>query len=226
MNRSSGIARNLPVLLLLLATAVHAAPITVDLAVEASRPAPNDLMRATVAAEANGATPAALSKQVNGMIDEALKTAKTYPAVKTQSSGTSTYPVYAKGGKIESWHMRSELSLESADAAALSELLGRLQASLGVSSLIALPSPETRKKAENEAMLEAIAAFKARAQAVADTLGHPYRITQISINTSGRIPQPVFRAMAKSMAAEAAPMPMEAGESQVSASVSGQIELE
>lgn len=226
MNRSSGIARNLPVLLLLLATAVHAAPITVDLAVEASRPAPNDLMRATVAAEANGATPAALSKQVNGMIDEALKTAKTYPAVKTQSSGTSTYPVYAKGGKIESWHMRSELSLESADAAALSELLGRLQASLGVSSLIALPSPETRKKAENEAMLEAIAAFKARAQAVADTLGHPYRIKQISINTSGRIPQPVFRAMAKSMAAEAAPMPMEAGESQVSASVSGQIELE
>lgn len=226
MNRSTGIARALPALLLLLVTSAHAAPMTVDLAVEASRPAPNDLMRATVAAEASGPTPAALSRQVNSMIDEALKTAKTYSGVKTQSSGTSTYPVYAKGGKIESWHMRSELSLESADTAALTDLLGRLQTSLGVTSLIALPSPETRKKAENEAMLGAIAAFRARAKAVADTFGQPYRIKQISINTSGRIPQPGFRAMAKSMVSEAAPMPMEAGESRVSATISGQIELE
>jgi len=36
----------------------------------------------------------------------------------------------------------------------------------------------------------------------------------------------MFRGAAKTMAMDAAPMPVEAGESQVSASVSGQIELE
>jgi len=167
-----------------------------------------------------------LSRQVNSLIADALKTARAYPGVKTQSGGTSTYPIYSKGGKIEAWRMRSELSLESGDSAALSELLGKLQASLGVSNLVLQPSPATRKKAENEAMLDAITAFRDRARVIADALGKPYRIKQLTVNTSGRLVQPMFRAAAKAMVADAAPMPMEAGESQVSATVSGQIELE
>jgi predicted secreted protein len=67
-------------------------------------------------------------------------------------------------------------------------LLGKLQASLGVASLAMLPAPETRKKAENEAMLDALAAFKARAKVIADALGKPYRIKALSISSSGRPP--------------------------------------
>ena len=216
-------------LLALLAGALSApswaAPMIVELSAEASRPAVNDLIRATVSAEASGTTPGELSRQVNGQIAEALKTAKAYPAIKTQSAGTSTYPVYAKSGKIESWRMRSELSIESGDAGAVSELLGKLQSSLGVSNLLLQPSPETRKKVEEQAMLDAIVSFKGRAKVIADALGTSYRIKQLSVNTSGRTVQPMFRA-AKTMAMDAAPMPVEAGESQVSATVSGQIELE
>lgn len=218
--------RTLPVLALIFAIPAFAAPMIVDLSAEASRPAVNDLVHVTVSAEATGTTPGELSRQVNNLIADALKTARAYPGVKTQSGGTSTYPIYSKGGKIEAWSMRSELSLESGDSAALSELLGKLQTSLAVSNLVLQPSPETRKKAENEAMLDAITAFKARAGVIADALGKPYRIKQLSVNTSGRFVQPMFRAAAKAMAADAAPMPMEAGESQVSATVSGQIELE
>ncbi|MBL0167460.1 MAG: SIMPL domain-containing protein [Propionivibrio sp.] len=219
--------RTLNLLALLLAIPAFAAPMTVELSAEASRPAINDLVHVVVSAEATGTTPGELSRQVNSLIADALKTARAYPAVKTQSAGTSTYPVYSKGGKIEAWRMRSELSLESGDTAALSELLGKLQTSLGVSNLVLQPSPATRKKAENEAMLDAITAFKDRARVIADALcGKPYRIKQLSVNTSGRFVQPVFRTAAKAMVADAAPMPMEAGESQVSASVSGQIELE
>ena len=214
-------------LLAILATApAFASPTVIEFSAEASRSASNDLTRATVIAEASGATPGELARQVNGQIAEALKTAKSYTPVKTQTSGTSTYPVYGKAGKIESWRMRSELSLESADSGALSELLGKLQGTLGVSSLSMLPSPETRKKIENEAMIDAIAAFKARAKVIAETMGKPYRIKQMTVNTSGRFAPPVYRATARTMAAEAAPMPMEAGESMVSATVSGQIELE
>ena len=209
-----------------LLTSAWSAPLTVELAAEATRPAINDLARATVAAEAAGATPGDLARQVNAQVADALKISRSYPAIKTQSSGTASFPVYAKGGKIESWRMRSELALESPDSAALSELLGKLQQSLGVSSLVLQPSPETRSKVENLAMTDAIAAFKARAEVIAEALGKSYRIKQLTINTSGRNAPPVYRATARAMSADAAPMPIENGESLVTANVSGQIELE
>ena len=213
-------------LALFLSTPAWSAPLVVELSSEASRAAVNDLIRATVAAEASGASPGELARQVNAQIAEALKTAKAYPAVKAQSGATASYPVYAKGGKIEAWRMRSELTLESSDNAALPELLGKLQTSLGVSSLVLQPSAETRRHAEEQAMVEAIAAFKARASVVAETLGKTYRLKQLNIATGNRFVQPVFRSAARPLAADTAPMPVEAGESQVTASVSGQIELE
>jgi predicted secreted protein len=216
----------LSLLLALFAVPVVAVPTTIELSTEAARAAPNDLARATVFAEATGATPGELAKRINNLIADGLKTARGYSNVKTQSGGTHTYPMYAKGGKIDTWRMRSDLTLESSDAGALSELLGKLQTALGVSSVVMLPAPETRKKAENEAMLDAITAFKARAKLLADALGKPYRIKQISVNTNGRPPvMPMMRANAAFSSADAAPMPMEAGESQISANVSGQIEL-
>ena len=212
---------------LLAAGAALAEPLTVNLSSEANRPAANDLMQATLSAEASGATPAELSRRVNQAVAEALKLVKAYPAIKVQSGGTSTYPVYAKGGAIESWRMRSEISLESGDTASLSELLGKLQTSLAVSSLRMLPSPETRRTAENAAILDAIDLFKARAKLVADAQGKSYGIRELSVSTGGHFapPVPVLRA-AKAMSADAAPMPIESGESLVSVSVSGRIEIE
>jgi len=214
------------VLSLFIAGSVFAsASMNVELSAEASRPAANDLTQAVVSAEASGNLPAELSRQINQAIAEALKVAKTFPSVKAKSGGTSTYPVYAKNGKIESWRMRSDVSLESGDTASLSELLGKLQTSLGVSSVQMAPSPETRRKAENEAMLDAITLFKARAKLLADSLGKAYSIKQLSISTGGRFAAPVMRA-SKAMSSEAALMPLEPGESQVTVSVSGKIEIE
>lgn len=228
MSPMLGTTRTLALLALIsipLSAPTWAAPMIVELSAEASRPAINDLVRATVSAEAAGATPGELSKQVNSLIAEALRVARAYPAVKIQSGGTASYPSYSKTGKIESWRMRSELSLESGDPAALSELLGKLQLSLVVSNLVLQPSPETRKTVEEQAVIDALAAFKSRAKVISDALGKTYRIKQLSVNTNGRVVQPMFRAM-KSMSAEAAPMPIEAGESLVNATISGQIELE
>jgi len=198
----------------------------IELSTEASHTAINDLVRATVVAEATGTTPGELSQQVNTQIAGALKTAKAYASVKTQSGSTSSYPVYAKGGKIESWRMRSELVLESVDTGAISELLGKLQDSLGVASLVLLPAPATRKSAEDQAILDAINAFNSRATMIAGTFNKTYRVKQISVNTGGRIAQPMFRAAARSALADNVAIPVESGESLISATVSGQIELE
>ena len=151
--------------------AIGADALLVELSSEASRSANNDLMQATVSAEASGASPGDISAQINQSIAAALNTAKAFPNIKVKTGNTTTYPVYSKQGKIESWRMRSDIVLESSDAALLSGLLGKLQTSLTVTSLIASPSHETRRKAENEAMINAIALFRERATLLAEQLG-------------------------------------------------------
>lgn len=224
-------ARPTALSLLLAALALPAIPAlametTIDLSAEASRPAANDLVHASLTAEASGATPGDLSRQINAQIADALKTVKTYPSVKVKSGNTNSYPVYSKAGKIESWRMRSELKLESTDTAAMSELIGKLQATLGISNLTLAPAPETRKAAENEAILDAISAFKARAAVIAGAMNKGYSIKQLNVQTAGSYAPPMLRASVKMMSADAAPMPMESGDSQISATVSGQIQLE
>lgn len=199
----------------------------VDLTAEANRDAPNDLARASAYFEAQEANPGELARRVNRTIAGGLETAKAYAAVKAKSGGNSTWPVYGKNGRtIEGWRMRSEILLESRDTAALSELLGKLQSTLAIGQLTLLPAPETRKKAEDEATADAIAAFQARASLIAKAMNRSYRIRQMSINAGGGRPvYPMARGAAMSMAAEAAPMPVEAGDSTLTVSVTGQIEL-
>jgi predicted secreted protein len=181
--------------------------------------------RATVYAEVSGSNPAELARQVNSAISAALETAKTFPKIKTQSSGVRTYPSYGKDGRITGWRMRSELELETIDMVALSELMGWLQETLAVGQLSLLPAPETRKKAEDEATLEALSAFQAKAKLIADAMKKTYRIRQMNISSGPPPDRPVMLRAARMAAAEAAPAPIEAGESRISVTISGQIEL-
>ena len=223
----------LAVCLLLAGTSVYAqtaiAPATgplIELSAEASRATSNDLFRATVFAEASHANSATVARQVNQQIAGALATAKDYPSVKSRTGGTHTYPIYGKNERsIDSWRMRSEIQLESRDGPALAELLGKLQGSLGVSQIAATPAPETSQKAEADATLGAIQAFRERAGLIAGALGKKYKIREMNIGSNSRGPvYPMMRAKAM-MAAEAAPMPVEGGESQIQVTASGKIEL-
>lgn len=200
---------------------------TADIAVDASRTAPNDQFRAQVYFEATDANPGELARKVNATIAQALQSARAYPTVKVRSAGNSTFPIYAKTGRsIEAWRMRSSLALDSKEAAPLSELLGKLQQTMAVSGLSAAPSPETWKKVEDEAIADALAAFEARARLVAGSLHKKWKLKHVSVNTGGMQPRPpVPMARAAMAMADAAPAPIEAGDSPVSVSVNGQIEL-
>ncbi|WP_434516748.1 SIMPL domain-containing protein [Dechloromonas sp. ARDL1] len=199
----------------------------IDLSAEASRPAANDMVRASVFSEATGSNPAELARRVNGDIAEALKVIRDRKGVSVKSGNQSTYPVYTQARKIDGWRMRSELLIESKDFGTVSDLLGRLQQMrLAVGDISQMPSPETRHQAEDEAMREAIRAFQNRAALIADTLGKGWKIKQMNINQAGGMPPtPMPRVRAAAMMAEAAPAPLEAGESVVTTNVSGQIEL-
>jgi len=195
----------------------------VDFSVEARQPAANDQGSATAFFEADGPNPGELAQKVNAVIAQALTLAKTSSNVRTRSGNTWTSPLYGKTGRnIEGWRMRSELLLESRDIPALAALVGKLQATLGVSQITLQPAAETRSKAEDGATTEAIGLFRAKAKAIASQLGRDYRIVQLNVGSShGQI----FAPKAMALRAEAAPLPLEAGESQVTVTVSGQIEV-
>jgi predicted secreted protein len=196
-----------------------------DFRVDVQRSVTNDLGRATAYAEAVGADAADVARRVNAAIAGGLAAAKAQPGITVKTGNSHTYPVYSKGGRtIESWRTRSEMVLESRDAAALSALLGKLQSSqLAVSQVGFVPAPETRRAAEDEAALEAIAAFQAKAARYAAALKKPYRIRSMNIGSGYNPPQPVLRGAM--LAADAAPMPAEAGESTITVNLNGQIEL-
>lgn len=200
---------------------------TVELAAEASQPAINDMVNATVYAEASGNNPAELARKVNQDIAEALKLIKTKPEISAKSGQQHTYPVYGQNQKVESWRMRSEIFLESKDQPAVSEVIGKLQQMrLAIANISQQPSPATRRTAEDAATREAIGNFRNRAKLIAETLGKPYKIKQLNVQQSGmNRPMPMYRSSKALMAADAAPMPMEAGESLLTTTVSGQIEL-
>lgn len=198
-----------------------------ELSAEAGGAAANDLAVAVLYAERSGTSAAAVAREVNRDIAAALELARAQGAVKVQSGNVSTWPVYGKDGqgRITAWRMRSELRLESTDTAAMSELVGKLQQSLALAHLTMEPAPETRRKAVADVTVDALRAFETRAQLIADTLGRRYRIAHLAVGDHGLQPPPMPRMRAAVMAAEAAPAPLEGGESRVSVHVSGRIEL-
>jgi predicted secreted protein len=197
----------------------------IDFRVDVQRGVANDLGRATAYVEMSGSDPAEVARKLKAALADGLATARAQPGVTVRSGNTYTTPIYAKGNRsIESWRMRAELLLESRDAAALSAVVGKLQGTLAVGSLNFSPAPETRRAAEESATLEAIEAFRSKAERIAATLQKPYRIRQMSVNTGSHHPQPTPM-LRSAMAAESAPLPVEAGESSITVNVAGQIEL-
>ncbi|MDX5363386.1 MAG: SIMPL domain-containing protein [Pseudazoarcus pumilus] len=199
---------------------------TIDLSAEAGSKAENDLGRAQLYFEATDKSAPALAAKVNRAIADALETAKPYTTVMTSTAGSSTYPVHDReGNRIEAWRMRSTIELESRDMGALSALIGQLQQTLLIANLNMQPAPETRAKAANVAAVDAIRAFEERAEVLSNALGKRYRIRHLSVQHGGSTPvYPMMRASAMSFAKDES-APLQGGQSEITVTVSGTIEL-
>lgn len=198
----------------------------VTLNAQAERDIPNDLLTATLAAEAEGADPAQLADGVNRAMQRALATALSYKSVKARSAGYQTSPVYDKN-RVTRWRVRQELRLESADFAAATELIGKLQANLVVAGLALSVSAEARRGAENALVAEAIAAFEERARVVRDAMkAKGYRLRDLQVSGGGQI-RPVLAMAARAMAADAIAAPaLEPGTTRLVITASGTIQLQ
>ena len=228
--------RTLPLLclavLLPLAAAVHAAGPRqphynqVELRAEAQREVQNDLLNAVLYVEMNDASPAALAGAINKGVNDALRAAKDFPAVKARSGSNQVYPVYSKGNTLQGWRGRAEIRIESRDFEAASALIGKLQASMQLASLNFSIAPDSRKAVEDELMVEAIKAFKARAEVAKGALGgRDYRIVSVSVASGYSGPQPRFAAARAAPSPDIAAPSFEAGTSQVTVTASGTVEV-
>jgi predicted secreted protein len=202
----------------------------VDLQAEVSREVQNDLMNATVFAEATDPSAAQVAAQLNRLTAEALKAAGEFKTVKARSGFTSTFPMYDRQNKLTGWRGRSEIRLESKDVAAMSTLIGRLQSSMQLGGVQFTVSPEVRRQVQNELLTEAVAAFRDRADIATKALGgRSYKIRRISLNTGGFVPGPRPMMADRAVAAAAAPVPppsFEGGTSMVQVSANGTVEVE
>lgn len=199
----------------------------VDLAAQASREVQNDVVHATLFVEANDANPANVAAQLNRALGEALKITAEAPAARARTGANTTYPVYDRNQKLVGWRGRAELRLESKDFGAAAQLIGRLQPSLQLAHLTFAVSPELRRRTEDELIVEAVAAFRARAEVAARALGgRSYRIRRVALDAQGAFPPPRPYGRIAPAAAEAAPPPLEGGTTVVTVGASGTIEVE
>lgn len=193
----------------------------VSLEAQASREVANDQLVAVLAIELHGPDPVALAATANRRMAEALKLAAAVPAVEARSGNYQTFPRHDRNQRIEAWQLSQELRLESRDFAAATRLIGRLQDSLVVRSMAVQLSPAARRAAEDALIPEAIAAFHARAELVRAAMkAAGYRIRSLNIGTGGATPPRPFEARAM-----AQPVAVEPGESQVTVTAGGSIQL-
>jgi predicted secreted protein len=186
----------------------------------------NDTMHVTLNTFGEARDPASLATQINDDMEWALGIAKRQEGITAGTGGYQTYPVY-KDNVLKGWRGEQSLELEGRDSRAMSRLVGELQEKLQVKSMSFSVSDEKRTEVENRLISRALDAFKARAAIVVGNLhASGYRIVDITIGTSSQrppVPYPVGR-MVATMQAESR-VAVEAGESNVSVTVSGAIEL-
>lgn len=219
--------------LLMAATGLPAEPINyqqASLGAEARRDIDNDLMTATLFVEQSDKDPAKLADLINRRINAALHLGKNFNSVKLRTAGRSTYPLYNQKNQAEGWRSRAELELESRDFAAASQLIGQLQATLQLSGVGFSVAADTRDKAQDELITEAIAGFRRRADIIAQGFGlKSWKTVQVSIGANDvNPPMPMYKTAMASFGArqeDVTTPDLSAGSSQISVSVTGTVEM-
>jgi predicted secreted protein len=186
----------------------------------------NDTMHVTLQTYAEMQDPAKLAARINQEMEWALAQVKQVQGVKLRTGSYQTWPVTRKE-VTTGWRGQQDLILESRDTQALSRLTGQLQAKLQITSMNFTVSNEKRVTVENRLIDLALNAFKERAGIVGDNLkANGYRIVEINVGTSTARPPMMHQARMASMAMEAGDaVAVEGGESDVSVTVNGTIEL-
>lgn len=227
------IAASLAALLLIGATAASADPAPdprnrASFQVVVTREVENDWATARLTARAEGQDPARVAAEVNERMQRALAIAKKEKGIEVESGGYTTQPIH-DANRIVRWQAWQELRLESADVDRLSKLIGQLQSeTLQLSGISFSVKRETREALQDSLTLEALRAFRARADLIAKGMGSSgWSLVSVSVGQGGSQPQYYAMRAESDMAMKGAAAPaFEAGKSEIQISVDGTVELD
>ena len=212
-------------------TAVAQAPLppvpVVAVTASATSSLPNDRMHAWLRVEADNPDPGAAANEVNTRMAKALTRAKGVRGVDASTTAYSSYQI-SERNQPSRWRVSQTLALEGADFFALAALISKIQSDDGLvlSGMNFAVSPAARRAAEDALTQQAIKAWQARAQAAAQGFGSAgWRPGHVSIQTGDFVrPPPVPMRMADAQAS--APIAAEAGNSEITVTVTGDAILE
>jgi predicted secreted protein len=202
----------------------------VNLSARASVQVAQDLLTMSLTTVREGADAPTVQAQLKSALDAALVLAKkdarpTLMDVRTGRFGLA--PRYSRDGKIIGWQGTAELVLEGQDFVRISETAGKLSTLTVANASFGLTQTQ-RDGAQAQAQAQAIALFRQRASDIAKRFDFgSYAIGEVNVNDDEGAPiyQPKM-ALARAVAADAAPVPVEAGLSSVSVTVSGSVQLQ
>lgn len=196
------------------------------LSAQAAAEVAQDQVTVTLAAEVSGATQEQVSQDLNQRLQDALKQAGHPAGVEVHNGAYRIWPMNDRDGKLSEWRGRAEILLQSKDFTAASQLAAGLAGRMPVAGLSFSVSDERRAAEEQKLLGQAVAAFQARADALAKALGYGhYRLKSVDLEDSGMVPVSPGPRVMRAMVADAAPVPLEGGRERVSVSVRGTVFL-
>lgn len=227
------------------ATITHAAPMTnpmltntsntlnyglLNFSAEASRKVDNDQTNATMTKVVQDKSSTEVARRISETLNQAMQVAKKYPQVQVTTGNQSTYPQYDKNQKINGWTGNASLNLKSTDTVAISKLIADLQTFMTLDGINFSVSDDTRKKVEKELMIEASRNFQQQAQALLPAWNaRDYQLVSLDFSRGGdyhgRYTTMPVMAMAKMEDAGVANQNFQAGESTITVTATGNIQL-
>ncbi len=202
----------------------------VTLSASASIQMPQDVLTLSLTTQREGVEAQTVQSQLKAALDAALTLAQPEAQNGVMDVHTGRFglsPRYDRNGKLVGWQGTAELVLRGSDFARLGEVAGRLSTLTVAHASFGLTAQQ-RQMAQSEAQSQAIAQFRQRASAIAASFGFKtYTLVEAQVGADDAIsPRPQMMALSARALATDAPVPLEAGLSTVSVTVSGTVQLQ
>jgi len=188
-----------------------------------------DLLSLSLTTVREGADATSVQGQLKTALDAALGEARkwTQPGqLEARTGSFSLVPRYARDGRITGWNGSAELVLEGRDFPRITQTAARIT-TMTLGGISFGLSREQRARVEGEAQTIAIERFKVRAGELAKGFGFTaYSLREVAVNANdaGYTPRPRMMMEAKASQADG-PVPVEAGKTSVTVTVSGSVQL-
>ena len=179
-------------LIVLAPTAVHAQAAgetlydVYRLATESSVEVDNDLMVATLVVQEEDKEASVLANRVNATMSWAVNVLRPYTAISVKTRDYQTYPRYENSSsrRLIGWRAIQSIELETDDFAAAGKAIQTLQERLKVQNVSLSVKPDTREKASDLLIKNALNSFKDRARLIQQNMNKSgFRVLDVDINT-------------------------------------------